>query len=45
MFKICINNIRTIIDNAVNYVLEKKEVTGEELATIFENNGIMPTNN
>ena len=36
---------RSIIDNAVNYVLEKKEVTGEELATLFENNGIMPTNN
>ena len=40
-----LENGRTIIDNAVNYVLEKKEVTGEELATLFENNGIMPTNN
>ena len=47
-FKNAINileNNRAILDNAVNYVLQKKEVTGDELLTLFQNNGMMPVTN
>ena len=40
-----LENNRAILDNAVNYVLQKKEVTGDELLTLFQNNGMMPVTN
>jgi SpoVK/Ycf46/Vps4 family AAA+-type ATPase len=42
-FKNAINIVesnREIIENVANYVLEKKEISGEEIVQLFNNNGI-----